>query len=73
MANDKLSSQQQRFVEAFDDNATQAAIAAIYSPKTAEAQNHSLLRSVNIARAIRRIFGQLNRNNFYNLFKGSHC
>lgn len=37
MAKDKLTAKQRRFIDAYDGNGTQAAIAAGYSPKTARA------------------------------------
>lgn len=37
VSGDKLTTKQRRFVDAYDGNATQAAIAAGYSPKTARA------------------------------------
>lgn len=37
MAKNKLTAKQRRFVDAYDGNGTQAAIAAGYSPKTARA------------------------------------
>jgi phage terminase small subunit len=45
----------QRFVEEYlvDLNATQAAIRAGYSPKSAECQGSRLLRNVKVAAAIR--------------------
>ena len=53
MADDKLTSQQRRFVEAYTGNATEAAIKAGYSRDTAEAQGSRLLRNVKVATAIR--------------------
>ena len=49
-----LTAQQQRFVEEYliDLNATQAAIRAGYSAKTAEQQGSRLLRNVKVAQAI---------------------
>jgi phage terminase small subunit len=50
----KLNAMQQRFIEAYAGNATEAALAAGYSPKTAEVQGCRLLKNVNIAKAIRK-------------------
>lgn len=49
-----LTDQQQRFVEEYpkDFNATQAAIRAGYSPKTAGQQGHRLLKDVEIQQAL---------------------
>ena len=50
----RLTPKQQRFVEEYliDLNATQAAIRAGYSPKTAEQQGSRLLRNAQVARAV---------------------
>lgn len=50
----KLTNKQQRFIEEYliDLNATQAAIRAGYSEKTAKEQGHRLLTNVHIAKAI---------------------
>ncbi len=48
----KLTPQQKRFVDAYQGNATEAAIAAGYSAKTARAQGARLLTKVDIAKAI---------------------
>ena len=47
-----LSVKQLRFVEAYDGNATAAAIAAGYSPKTARLQGHKNITKDNILEAI---------------------
>lgn len=47
-----LSVKQRRFVEAYDGNATAAAIAAGYSPKTARVQGHKNITKDNILEAI---------------------
>lgn len=49
-----MSPKQQRFVEEYgvDSNATQAAIRAGYSAKTAEQQGHQLLKNTSVAAAI---------------------
>ena len=47
-----LSVKQRRFVEAYDGNATAAAIAAGYSPKTARLQGHKNITKDNILEAI---------------------
>ena len=49
---DKLTTRQRRFVEAYDGNATAAAIAAGYSPKTARLQGHKNITKDNILEAI---------------------
>jgi len=49
---DGLTAQQRKFVEAYQGNATEAAIAAGYSAKTAKAQGSRLLTNVDIAKAI---------------------
>ena len=54
MANDGLTPKQRRFVEAFQGNATAAAIAAGYSEKTAREQGRRLLTKVDIADAIKK-------------------
>lgn len=43
VSGDKLTAKQRRFVEAYDGNATQAAIAAGYSEKTARFMGHENL------------------------------
>ena len=48
----KLRPQQQRFVDAYNGNATEAAVAAGYSKKTARIQGCKLLTNPNIAAAI---------------------
>lgn len=52
----KISPKQQRFVEEYliDLNATQAAIRAGYSPKTAQEQASRLLSNVMVAEAVRK-------------------
>ena len=50
---DKLTTRQRRFVEAYDGNATQAAIAAGYSEKTAEVIGHENLRKPKILAEIK--------------------
>lgn len=47
-----LSVKQRRFVEAYDGNATAAAIAAGYSPKTAYSAGQRMLKNVEILTAI---------------------
>lgn len=47
-----LSVKQRRFIEAYDGNATAAAIAAGYSPKTARLQGHKNITKDNILEAI---------------------
>lgn len=49
----KLTAKQQRFVDAYDGNATKAAIAAGYSEKTAYAIGQSNLKKVEIIAAIK--------------------
>lgn len=53
MAEDKLTVKQLRFVEAYDGNATAAAIAAGYSVKTACYIGNENLRKPNIIKAIK--------------------
>ena len=48
----KLTAKQQRFVDAYDGNATKAAIAAGYSEKTAYSAGQRLLKNVEILTAI---------------------
>ena len=50
----KLTPKQQRFVDEYliDLNATQAAIRAAYSPKTAEQQGFQLLKKTSVSEAI---------------------
>lgn len=48
----KLTAKQQRFVDAYDGNATKAAIAAGYSEKTAYSAGQRLLKNVEIQTAI---------------------
>ena len=57
MANKKLTAKQSRFVEEYliDMNATQAAIKAGYSKKTAKSQGQRLLTNVDIASAIKKV------------------
>jgi len=47
-----LSVKQRRFIEAYNGNATEAAIAAGYSPKTARSQAQRMLTNVDISKAI---------------------
>ena len=47
-----LSVKQRRFIEAYDGNATEAALAAGYSPKTARLQGHKNITKDNILEAI---------------------
>ena len=49
-----LTLKQRKFVEAYTDNATAAALAAGYSPKTAYSQGQRLLKSVEIITAIKK-------------------
>jgi len=49
-----LNAQQRAFVAAYDGNATQAAIAAGYSPKTARQQGNRLLTIADIQDAIKK-------------------
>jgi len=51
--NQKLTDKQQRFVDAYMGNATQAAIDAGYSEKTAEVQGSRLLRNAKVLEAIK--------------------
>jgi len=51
--NQKLTDKQQRFADVFMGNATQAAIDAGYSEKTAEVQGSRLLRNVKVLEAIK--------------------
>ena len=48
----KLTPRQRRFVEAYTGNATQAAISAGYSAKTATTQGSRLFRNAHVQRAI---------------------
>lgn len=48
-----LTPKQKAFVEGYAGNATEAAIKAGYSPKTARSQGQRLLTNVDIARAIK--------------------
>lgn len=50
---DKLHPKQQKFVDAYDGNAHQAALAAGYSPKTAQVQASRLLTNVKVIAAIK--------------------
>lgn len=54
VSGDKLTTKQRRFVDAYDGNATQAAIAAGYSPKTARAIGKENLTKPLILAEIRR-------------------
>ena len=49
-----MTAKQKRFVAAYDGNATEAALAAGYSKKTAYAQGHRLLKKAEIAEAIQK-------------------
>ena len=49
-----LTLKQRKFVEAYADNATAAALAAGYSPKTAYSQGQRLLKNVDIITAIKK-------------------
>lgn len=49
----ELTPKQKKFVELYNGNATQAAIAAGYSPKRADAIGYDLLRKTEISEAIR--------------------
>lgn len=49
----KLHPKQQKFVDAYDGNAHQAALAAGYSPKTAQVQASRLLTNVKVIAAIK--------------------
>ena len=51
-ASDRLTVMQRRFVEAFDSNATAAALKAGYSPKTAHVQGCRLLKLDKVQAAI---------------------
>lgn len=53
MAEGKLTEKQERFVEAYEGNATQAAILAGYSQKSAEKIGRDLLRNATVAKRIR--------------------
>ena len=53
MAKEKLTAKQQAFVEAYAGNATAAALAAGYSPKTAYSQGQRLLKIVEVQDAIK--------------------
>jgi phage terminase small subunit len=50
---DKLTTKQRRFVEAYDGNATKAAIAAGYSPKTARSMGRENLTKPDIVAEIK--------------------
>ncbi len=58
-----MSPKQQRFAEEYvvDHNATQAAIRAGYSPKTAYSQGQRLLKNVEVAEAVRAKEARLSR------------
>ena len=49
-----MTPKQRKFVEAYTDNATAAALAAGYSPKTAYSQGQRLLKKVEIITAIKK-------------------
>jgi len=53
MAERKLTVKQQRFADAYDGNATAAAVKAGYSQKTATEQGARLLANVKVSAAIR--------------------
>lgn len=53
MADGKLTAKQQAFVDAYAGNATAAAMAAGYSPKTARSQGQRLLTNDDIKDAIK--------------------
>lgn len=53
MADGELTAKQQAFVEAYAGNATAAALAAGYSPKTAYSQGQRLLKIVEVQDAIK--------------------
>lgn len=58
-----LSAKQQRFVEEYlvDFNATQAAIRAGYSPRSADSQGSRLLKNRKVSRAIQERMAELSR------------
>ena len=60
-----MNERQQRFCEEYiiDHNATQAAIRAGYSPKTAVAQGHALLKKLEIQEKIQELAGKLTCSN----------
>jgi len=49
----KLNAKRQAFVDAWEGNATAAALAAGYSPKTAYSQGQRLLKTVEVQEAIK--------------------
>ena len=49
-----MAPKQQKFIELYDGNATQAALAAGYSPKTAYSQGQRLLKKAEIITAIKK-------------------
>ena len=53
MSKDKLTARQRRFVEVYTGNATEAALAAGYSPKTAHSIGAENLKKPEIMKAIR--------------------
>ena len=53
VAKDKLTAKQQAFVDAYAGNATAAALAAGYSPKTAYSQGQRLLKIAEVQDAIK--------------------
>lgn len=61
----KLTAKQQRFVDEYliDLNATQAAIRAGYSEKTARSQGQRLLTNVDIARVIKKAQSAISERN----------
>ena len=60
-----MNEKQLRFCEEYiiDHNATQAAIRAGYSPKTAGAQGHALLKKIEIQEKIQELAGKLTCSN----------
>ncbi len=56
----KINAKQTRFVEEYlvDGNATRAALAAGYSPRTAHSQGHRLLKNVLVAAALEQRQGE---------------
>lgn len=64
MPKKKLTPKQERFAEEYlvDLNATQAAIRAGYSVKTADQQGHQLLKNTKVAEAVQKARAKLSKN-----------
>ncbi len=60
-----MNARQKQFVTEYviDKNATQAAIRAGYSEKTAESQGSRLLRNVKVSEMINKLFKEIRQNN----------